>query len=259
MAILLKKVEQILSIGTDLKTTFTYLIAVLGIPVLAVIALTYINRNSKQRLAQRLGAKSIIYVSGLGVIVHELSHLLVALLFGHHINSFRLLITDVPDDGGALGYVNHSWNKKNYYQFLGNALIGTTPIFGCTLTLILLTRFLVPGFYQWGLQYLGNILGLATPANVPAGSGNWLLTIIWVILSINITIGGFDLSDADLKSTLPAFGTLLVIISLVLFLMIKLGMAVTIHHYLLILLTWFALVMVLSFTWSILVNLLVRI
>ena len=85
------------------------------------------------------------------------------------------------------------------------------------------------------------------------------VTIIWLILSINITIGGFDLSDADLKSTLPAFGTLLVIISLVLFLMIKLWMAVTIHHYLLILLTWFALVMVLSFTWSILVNLLVRI
>lgn len=112
-----------MSISTDLKITITYLIVVLGIPVLMVIALTYINRSSKQRLAQRLGAKSIVYIGGLGVIVHELSHLLVALLFGHHINSFRLLITDVPDNGGALGYVNHSWNRKNYYQFLGNALI----------------------------------------------------------------------------------------------------------------------------------------
>ena len=85
------------------------------------------------------------------------------------------------------------------------------------------------------------------------------VTIIWLILSINITIGGFDLSDADLKCALPAVGTLLVIIGLVLFLLITLGMAATIHHYLLILLTWFALVMVLSLTWSILVNLLVRI
>lgn len=248
-----------MSISTDLRTTLTYLIAILGIPVLMVVALTYINRNSKQRLAQRLGAKSIVYIGGLGVIVHELSHLLVALLFGHHINSFRLLITDVPDNGGALGYVNHSWNRKNYYQFLGNALIGTAPIFGCTIVLILLTRFLVPGFYQWGLQYLGNFLGMTISTSVPVGSGNWLLTIIWMALSINITIGGFDLSNADLKSTLPAFGTLLVIIGLLLFLLVTLGMAAAIRHYLLILLTWFVLIMALSFIWSILVNLLVRI
>ena len=54
------------------------------------------------------------------------------------------------------------------------------------------------------------------------------VTIIWLILSINITIGGFDLSDADLKCALPAVGTLLVIIGLVLFLLITLGMAATI-------------------------------
>lgn len=259
MAILSERVGQILSISTDLKTTLTSLIAVLGVPVLMVVALTYINRNSKQRLAQRLGAKSIVYIGGLGVIVHELSHLLVALLFGHHINSFRLLITDVSNDGGALGYVNHSWNKKNYYQFLGNALIGTAPIFGCTLVLILLTRFMVPGLYQWGLQSLSDLLGLTISTNIPVRPGNWLMTIIWAILSINITIGGFDLSNADLKSTLPAFGTLLVIIGLLLFLLVVLGMAATILHYLLILLTWFVLVMTLSLVWSILVNLLVRI
>lgn len=248
-----------MSIGTDLKTTVTYLIAVLGVPVLTVVVLTYINRNSKERLAQRFGPKSIVYVGGLGVIVHELSHLLVALLFGHHINRFRLLITDVPDSGGVLGYVNHSWNKKNYYQFLGNALIGTAPIFGCAMVLVLLTRWLVPQIYQWGLQSLGNLLGLAISTNITAGPRSWLLIVIWVILSVNITIGGFDLSDADLKSTLPAFATLLVIIGLLLFLLVTLGMAVAIRHYLLILLTWFVLVMALSLIWSLLVNLLVRI
>lgn len=259
MAILTERAGLRLSIGTDLKTTVTYLIAVLGIPVLTVLILTDINRNSKERLAQRFGPKSIVYIGGLGVIVHELSHLIVALLFGHHINGFRLLITDVPDSGGALGYVNHSWNKKNYYQFLGNVLIGTAPVFGCTIVLILLTRFLVPQFYQWGLQYLGDLVGLPVPIHVTVEPGNWLLTIIWAILSINITIGGFDLSDADLKSTLPAFAALLAIIGLLLFLLVTLGMAAAIHHYLLTLLTWFVLVMALAFIWSLLVNLLVRI
>lgn len=248
-----------MSISTDLKTTVTYLVAVLGVPLLTVVVLTYINRNSKERLAQRFGPKAIVYVGGLGVVVHELSHLLVALLFGHHINRFRLLITDVPDDGGVLGYVDHSWNRNNYYQFLGNALIGTAPVFGCAAALILLTRWLVPQFYQWGVQELGNLLGLAVPANTTAGPSNWLLVIVWVVLSINITIGGFDLSDADLKSALPAFATLLVVTGLLLFLLVTLGMATAISHYLSLLLTWFILVMALSLAWSLVVNLLVRV
>ncbi|MGM9892587.1 hypothetical protein [Limosilactobacillus sp.] len=248
-----------LTIVTSLKVTTIYLLLILALPLLVVLSLTYLNRNSKLRLAQRLGARSIVYVGGLGVIVHELSHLLVALLFGHHINDFRLLITNVQESGGALGYVNHSWNRKNYYQFLGNALIGTAPIFGCTLVLLLLTRFMVPAVYQWGLQQTASLLGLPVSTNVIASPVNWLLVIIWIVLSVNITIGGFDLSDADLKSTIPAFITLFVIIGLLLFLLILLGYVAVVHHYLLLLLSWFILVMVISVVWSLVVNLLVRI
>lgn len=243
----------------ELKTAVIYLLAVLGVPVLTVLGLTYVNRNSKERLAQRFGPQSVVYVGGLGVIIHELSHLLVALLFGHHINSFRLLITNVQESGGALGYVNHSWNKKNYYQFLGNALIGTAPVFGCTIVLLLITRLLVPGIYQWGLQSMDSLLGLAITSNITAGHTNWLLVVIWVVLSINITIGGFDLSDADLKSTVPSFITLFVIIGVALFLLVALGMAAVVRHYLFILLAWFILVMVIALIWSLLVNIIVRI
>lgn len=248
-----------MTILASLKTTIVYLLLILAIPLLIVLGLTYINRDSKARLAARLGPKSIVYVGGLGIIVHELSHLLIAIIFGHHINSFRLLITDVENSGGALGYVNHSWNKKNYYQFLGNALIGTAPIFGCTFVLLLLTRLLVPGIYQWGLQQMSGLLDLPFSPNISGGPTNWLLVIMWVVLSINITIGGFDLSNADLKSTVPSFAALFVITGLFLFLFVLFGQMAVIHHYLFIVLSWFILIMVISLIWSLLVNILVRI
>lgn len=248
-----------MNIITGLKITTVYLLLILVVPALTVLGLTYLNRNSKQRLAQRFGVRSIIYVGGLGVIVHELSHLLVAILFGHHIDNFRLLITDVQGSNGALGYVNHSWNKKNYYQFMGNTLIGTAPIFGCTIVLLLLTRFLVPGIYQWGVQYMANLLGLSFSPSIAVGPINWLFIILWVILSINVTIGGFDLSDADLKGTVPAFVTLFVITGVLLFLLVILGKALLIQQCLATLLDWFILIFVLSFIWSLLVNGLVRV
>ena len=248
-----------MTILASLKTTIIYLLLILAIQLLIVLGLTYINRDSKARLAARLGPKSIVYVGGLGIIVHELSHLLVAIIFGHHINGFRLLITDVENSGGALGYVNHSWNKKNYYQFMGNSLIGTAPIFGCTFVLLLLTRLLVPGLYQWSLQQMAGMLGLPFSTNISGGPTNWLLVIVWDVLSINITIGGFDLSNADLKSTVPSFVALFVITGLFLFLFVLFGQAAVIHHYLFIVLSWFILVMVISLIWSLLVNMLVRI
>lgn len=248
-----------LNLAADLKTTAGYLLMLVLVPLIVVLGLTFINRNSKERLASRYGAQAVVWLGGLGVIIHELSHLITALLFGHRINDFRLLITNVPDDGGALGYVNHSWDKGNYYQFIGNALIGTAPVYGCAAVLILLTRWLVPAIYWWGLQTLGSVLDYPLAATAPASAPlHWGAVIIWALLSINITIGGFDLSNADLKNALPAAVTLYILVGVILFVLILLGKAALIQHVLIVLLAAFGMVMAVAICWSLLVNLIVR-
>lgn len=240
------------------KATFINLLLLLLIPLIVVLVLTFINRNSKELLIQRFGIKALIWVGGIGVIVHELSHLLMALMFGHHINRCRLLITDIQDSGGVLGYVNHSWNKNSYYQSLGNVLIGTAPTYGCTAVLILLTRWLAPGVYRWGLRAMGSFYHLPLDMSVPTNTNQPILLLIWALLSISITIGGFDLSNADLKSTIPAFLTLYVLVALVLFVLICCGFASQIAIKIRVILSCFILVMLISMIWSLIVNLLCR-
>lgn len=235
----------------NLKVTAVDLLLLLVIPLIIVLGLTFINRDSKQRLVNRYGGRTIVWLGGLGVIIHELSHLVVAVLFGHRIDDFRLLI---PHGDGALGYVSHSWIRGSSYQFLGNALIGTAPIYGCTAALILLTRWLVPSIYWWGLQKLG----IAVSYPVAGDALHWLPLLLWALLSINITIGGFDLSNADLKNAFPAVATLYIIIGLVLMLFVVLGRAVLVQHCLAVLVAAFGTVMVISLCWSLLVNILVR-
>lgn len=137
-------------IASSLIASLVYLLFSLVIPLGAVLGLTYINRDSKGRLAVTYGEASQIYAGGLGVMLHEASHLVMAVLFGHQITDAKLLVMpwNIEENHGALGYVNHRWNTLSMYQNLGNALIGTAPIYGCTAGLIGLMYVFVPNVFE---------------------------------------------------------------------------------------------------------------
>jgi hypothetical protein len=78
-------------------------------------------------------------------VVHELGHALFCVLFGHTIRDISLFR---PRKDGVLGYVKHSWNRKNLYQNIGNFFIGTGPIWLGT-ALIVLIAFALFGADLW--------------------------------------------------------------------------------------------------------------
>ena len=197
------------------------------VPALFVLALRQLSHEANQKLVNTFGFNSQIYVGGLGVIIHELSHLLLALIFLHHIDSVCLLRipnhNDISDK--SLGYVRHSWSSRSIYQTIGNVFIGTAPVICGVLIIFLILSKLNPTFaslhssiaqqiisnkgivnadtYRLFLSSLGQFFQIRL-TSVPA--------IIFELISItSICFGGFDLSHADLQASKSAFISLVVL------------------------------------------------
>lgn len=201
----------------------------LVIPFIFVTLLTYLNRDTKKFLANGLGVNSELYLGFIGIFLHELSHLLVAIIFGHRIDQVRLLKRPHPQQIGAdgnpdlaLGYVNHTWNRRNWYQTTGNLFIGIAPIFGCALVLLGLTALLIPSLFTGMLTLVADPFNLDWNGFIAALGGDSHPLIRWLImilLSLNISIGGFDLSAADFANSrigLIGFVTVFVVITVIL-------------------------------------------
>ncbi|MBS0956704.1 hypothetical protein JK195_16120 [Lactiplantibacillus plantarum] len=223
----------------DLKA----LLILLGIPAIFIFSLTIINRRTKGMLAASFGFKSQIYLGCFGIIIHELSHLVVAIIFGHHIQSVRLLKFPHVDPMNkeasdlSLGYVNHVWNPNSYYQVVGNLFIGVAPVFGCTATLLGLMHLLAPKSYEAVLTLAEapskmNFFSSLNTLLMPVG---WWQPLLLLILTINIVIGGFDLSNADYQNSSKGLYTTIALIVIATSLLTFIGITSWLHE----LLLWF--------------------
>lgn len=200
-------------------TMFTFILA-FGIPLFLAFIQNFISGTS-EKLSNDIFGGTIykIFVASIGVPVHEAGHAIFALIFGHKITEIKLFKRDTSD--GRLGYVNHSYNKKNVYQNIGNFFIGIGPVIFGTLVLYILSRILfsydlsekyssdLNVFDQIRLIFKGAFRLLASIFS----SGSFLKSFIFLYLVFAIG-NNITLSHADLKG---AFGGLWILL-LVLFL-----------------------------------------
>jgi hypothetical protein len=173
----------------------------IGVPFLFIFLLSSINHRTKQQIANRFGIGGQIGFGFLGIMIHEASHLLMALVFGHHVDQFRLVRIPTADND-TLGYVHHTWNNRNLYQNMGNLFIGVAPIFGCCLTTLLLAKFTIPEVYQSLIMATHQSFSQMT-FMMPTFS--WPKMLIFLVVAANICIGGFDLSQADFENSKQGF------------------------------------------------------
>ena len=75
---------------------------------------------------RRFGRLLYSIVFGVGTVFHELSHYLLCKIFQHQMEELRLFNADPAS--GAIGYVQHSWDKRSIYQQIGRFFIGIGPI-----------------------------------------------------------------------------------------------------------------------------------
>ena len=115
----------------------------------------------------------------IGTPVHELSHALMCLVFGHSVKKIRM----VGDSrrSKTLGYVEHTYYRRNLYQQIGNFFIGISPVLAGGGVILLLVRLLKPHIY-FGIREETLHLAAALSANEGIGALTALLKSVFSMI-----------------------------------------------------------------------------
>ena len=156
----------------------------------------------RQSLARTMGPTAFNLIFGPGIVVHEISHMLAALLFLHEILDVKLF--DLRAKDGSHGHVVSRPRSVSRFLYvlpawivIGELFIGIEPlIIGPAISLLGL-YYLVPG----GRFFINN----PSLHTLPALS--WQFGI-WIYASIAI-VSQMELSSADLKGTWKGFACIL--------------------------------------------------
>ena len=171
---------------------------VLGLLPYIILAffMQYISDLLRRGMGHGSSGKFWLYFTSPGVMLHELGHVLFCLIFKHQIVEVKLFEND--ERRNRLGYVNHRYNPKSYYQRVGNFFIGTGPIWFGVACMFVLSKLLLPsgmigagdGFSDIMMNFFGGFLKKEF----------WFSwkTWIWFYLSFSIA-AHVKLSKADLE------------------------------------------------------------
>lgn len=181
-------------------------------------------------LMGRSGPTILLITGAVGTPIHELSHALFCLIFGHKIREIKLYRPGAND--GALGYVTHTFNPKNIYHQIGNFFIGIAPILGGSGMLMLLALLMVPQTFGGIMSDIGSVGGfagadgLAFAGELFAAAWSIFLRIFdfsdasnawrWIFIVLALMISShMELSGADIKGGIKGLFILLGIILVV--------------------------------------------
>lgn len=213
---------------------FLMVFTLIVLPLVTAEGLRYFGNYAKQKLVNNFGDKSQVMFGGLGVIVHELAHLVTALIFRHHIDDFKLLEPRQYQYTGQLGSVEHSWNKNNWYESLGNFFIGLAPVFLCSIVLWLVHGYL---FGNQPLQF-GLACNMTNAFHVagenishPFGSIG-LGLVVYLVLIVMIASTGYGLSKADMHNVMSGLPYWIGLLAVLYLLVTVTGMSSVITPYL---------------------------
>ncbi|MHC1683624.1 MAG: hypothetical protein AB6733_11800 [Clostridiaceae bacterium] len=200
-----------------------------GIVIIIGLILGVLRNSTIRNFQRSFGVKAVMITGFIGVPIHEISHWLAALLFGHKVTEVKLL--QRPDENGVMGYVRHSYNRNSIYQQVGNFFIGIAPIFGGALSIIAIMRLVSIEAYNKLVNILvGSLYITSINKNTVEGILNSYLGLLKVIFSMDnfknpyfylflfiaICISShISLSTADIKGASRGLGVIFILVLIV--------------------------------------------
>lgn len=206
------------------------LVILLPIIIFGLI-ISKINKYVSKKLYKKSKWGLYILTGVIGTPVHECSHLISDLIFGHKIKKVALFRPIASKKDGVLGFVDATYKTNSIYQNIGLFVSGIAPMIGGSLVLFLLLKLLLPGVFV-SLDYFElnnlNILEILSNIKISVSNNIELLftsygkienLIVFLILAFSISIH-MNISSVDLKNAMMG-GIVLEVILLVISIMLK--------------------------------------
>lgn len=206
--------------------TFVETVYLTGMIILVGLLLGVLRTNSIKNFQRSFGSKAVMITGVIGVPIHELSHAIFALLFGHRITEIKLF--QKPNENGVMGYVKHTYDPRSVYAQIGNFFIGVAPIFGGIISIVVLMRFIIPQSYNKFIEIIINnfhvsALNKAIIEGILSSNMGLIKTIFslrnfenpyfYIFLFMAICISShISLSSADIKGALRGLGVIFIAI-----------------------------------------------
>ncbi|MBE6547540.1 MAG: hypothetical protein E7667_01490 [Ruminococcaceae bacterium] len=192
--------------------------AVLFLPLLPVIFCGLaVNVSEKMflKMTKGFGRGVVIVTSMIGTPVHELGHAMMCPIFGHRIKKMCLWNPKAPN--GVLGYVNHTYNRRNIWHRLGSFFISIGPVLIglCVITVVMLICFpsTIQEYYLSALSCEAGLSGAfemivecikMIPLAITDDSMPVWVKIIGCVLILSVCLH-ISLSPADIKNSFIGF------------------------------------------------------
>lgn len=229
--------DIILEVLKNLAITLSYTLICITI---SGFLIDLFERQAIKNLYIGIGYRGVI-ITGLGVVIHELSHLIFVLLGGMKPTEVKLFRPIKGYTDGRLGYVKYSYNKNNIIHRMFLFLVGIAPIIGGTVFLFIILKLLIPDTYYQFVEISKQTLEISKKIEV--FSLEFILVIIktsfnmiivlfakdnfsklqfWIFVFLSISIAShMSLSSADIKGALKGLPSVIIAI-----LVVKMGMLI---------------------------------
>jgi hypothetical protein len=149
-----------------LVLNLTSCVVVVAALLVAAVLLHLVERAVGRFVSHRLGWGAVLVTGWIGVPVHEVSHLVTAVVFRHRIVGWSLF--DPDPTTGTLGYVRHAHTRPSLFQLSGNFFIGVAPLVGGAVVLALLLVWMATPATLKALLVQSGLLAAVAPAADPA-------------------------------------------------------------------------------------------
>lgn len=210
------------------------------------LVIAIIEGKSMRYLRQSFGYYGIL-LTGLGTVVHELSHLIFVLLGGMKPKEIKLFRPIEGRKDGILGYVSYSMPGSNasgirrLYNRLFLIPIGIAPIIGGTFVILISLKLCVPTTFNYLMEEMklmvdnfnGFSLNMITAQLVLSIKiiknmfiiDNFKRMSFWIFIFIVLSIAShMSLSSADIKGCLNGVPYLFIVIGILNAIFLKSGM-----------------------------------